>query len=332
MQPIITFCKNYKTGVILLALLLLVVLLYRTFNYFFVFERDAFIESNLTQVTPVVSGPVAEIFIQDLQKVTKGQLLFRIDQKPYIDKLNQAKATLQLAKNNFKSLLEQLDTAKTKLQVSQDELTYQNKELKRYETLSESDYSSLQKRDQTLFYQQQAQGAVESAKLAIKTIKAQLGPNNKEFAQIAKAKAELKLANYLFNHTNVYSPISGRVTAFFLRKGDYATEGTPIFAIVNEDQWWVDAKIKEDHLSDILGKRATIWLGTGETFEGQVSGIAWAVNRKEKGGSDNYSVLPYLKKTEYWIDLPQRFPVRIDFDAEGHELHYGTSAKVLIYK
>jgi multidrug resistance efflux pump len=326
------FLHSYQTGVILIALLLLVIVLYKTFNHFFVYERDAFIESNLIQITPVVSGPVEEIFVADLQKVRQGQLLFRIDQKPFIDKLNQAKANLQLAKNNHQSLLEQLTTAETKLQVAQDELSYQNKELKRYQTLSEANDASLQKRDQSLFYQQQAQGAVETAKLAIKTIKAQLGPTDQEFAQTAKAKAELKLASYLYNHTNVYSPIDGRITAFFLRKGDYANEGSPLFAIVNEEQWWVDAKIKEGHLNGILGNRATIWLGTGETFEGKVSGIAWAVNRKEKGGAENFSVLPYLKKTEYWIDLPQRFPVRIDFEAKGHELHYGTSAKVLIHK
>lgn len=326
------FLHNYQTGVILIVLLLFVILLYHTFNHFFVYERDAFIESSLVEVTTVVSGPVDEIFVADLQKVSKGQLLFRIDQKPFIDKLNQAKANLQLAKNNHQSLLAQLATAKTKLQVAQDELTYQNKQLQRYQTLSESNDASLEKKDQTLFYQQQAKGAVETAQLSIKTIKAELGPINKEFAQTAKAQAELKLANYLFNRTNVYSPIDGRITAFFLRKGDYASVGSPLFAIVNEKRWWVDAKIKENHLNDILGKRATIWLGTGETFEGKVSGIAWAVNRKENGGAENFSVLPYLKKTEYWIDLPQRFPVRIDFEAKGHELHYGTSAKVLIHK
>lgn len=54
--------------------------------------RDGRIRADITLVAPDVDGIVADIFVKDNQFVKKGELLFKIDDRRYLDKYNQAKA------------------------------------------------------------------------------------------------------------------------------------------------------------------------------------------------------------------------------------------------
>ncbi|SEK22944.1 efflux RND transporter periplasmic adaptor subunit [Parapedobacter koreensis] len=52
------------------------------------------------EIRPQVSGILEHVYVDEGAKVEKGQLLFKIDAKPYIEQLNQAKASLQAAEAN----------------------------------------------------------------------------------------------------------------------------------------------------------------------------------------------------------------------------------------
>ena len=55
---------------------------------------DAFIEGDAVTVAPKVAGYVTELRVKDNQRVKKGDLLFRIDPRPYQAMLDDAKARL----------------------------------------------------------------------------------------------------------------------------------------------------------------------------------------------------------------------------------------------
>ena len=59
---------------------------------------DAQVESDVVAVAPRVGGLVVEVLVRDNQPVTKGDLVFRIDEADYAAKLAQAEAELAIAK------------------------------------------------------------------------------------------------------------------------------------------------------------------------------------------------------------------------------------------
>jgi membrane fusion protein (multidrug efflux system) len=84
------------TGVIVLAAVVWAAgwLLYRFTHSI---SKDAFIESHLINVSPQVMGDIVEVFVQEQDRVTKGQLLARIDPSTYQREVNLAEAKYRTA-------------------------------------------------------------------------------------------------------------------------------------------------------------------------------------------------------------------------------------------
>src|SRR5215217_8021748 len=55
---------------------------------------NAYVRGQITVVSPQLAGYVAEVAVQDFQHVKAGQLLVKIDDRIFEQKLQQAKATL----------------------------------------------------------------------------------------------------------------------------------------------------------------------------------------------------------------------------------------------
>jgi membrane fusion protein, multidrug efflux system len=107
---------------------------------------DAYVQANTINVAAQVTGPVAEIFVQDHQLVAQDQPLFRIDPRPFEISVNHSTATvaaenaaLLLAEQNAQRILRlvsmgqeskatgdqaqsQLDSAKADLLAGQSQL------------------------------------------------------------------------------------------------------------------------------------------------------------------------------------------------------------------
>jgi multidrug resistance efflux pump len=59
--------------------------------------RDGHVRAQVIKITPRVGGPIVELSVQDNQRVTKGDLLFKIDPRTYELAVEQAKAKLKQA-------------------------------------------------------------------------------------------------------------------------------------------------------------------------------------------------------------------------------------------
>src|SRR3954469_17866270 len=58
---------------------------------------DAYVNGHFTFVAPRVSGQVARVFVEDNNRVRKGDLLLRLDQEPYQVQVNIAQAAVDAA-------------------------------------------------------------------------------------------------------------------------------------------------------------------------------------------------------------------------------------------
>src|SRR4051812_47464115 len=59
---------------------------------------NAYVRGQVTVISPQLAGYIAEVAVQDFQHVQAGQLLAKIDDRIYAQKLEQAKATLAAQK------------------------------------------------------------------------------------------------------------------------------------------------------------------------------------------------------------------------------------------
>lgn len=132
------------------------------------------------------------------------------------------------------------------------------------------------------------------------------------------------------------APANGYVTNVTVQKGDYIQAGDNLFALIQNDRWWVIARYRETvirriHIGDKV--RITFDLYPDKVFHGIVQSIGWGINRKETSSEAAQSSLEYLKPTEDWIQIAQRFPVKIvltDVDP-NYPLRIGASAYTYIY-
>jgi multidrug resistance efflux pump len=131
--------------------------------------------------------------------------------------------------------------------------------------------------------------------------------------------------------STVRSPVNGFVTNLTATVGDYATRGTGVLALVDNDSFYVYAYFMETKLPAIkIGSEADVRLMAGGTvLRGKVQGLSRAIaNPTAARGGLLASVDPNFE----WIRLAQRIPVRIALEQvpAGVELVAGMSATVVV--
>ncbi len=148
-------------------------------------------------------------------------------------------------------------------------------------------------------------------------------------ASVRSAQADLKQAQLDLLHTRIYAPTSGWVTEITLRVGNVVEENQPLFMLISDAEYWVDANFKETQLERIKpGMRADIKLDMyrDKTFTGYVQSIS-------NSSGVAFSLLPPQNATGNWVKITQRVPVRIKIihPDPKYPLRVGSTATVTIH-
>jgi RND family efflux transporter MFP subunit len=151
-------------------------------------------------------------------------------------------------------------------------------------------------------------------------------------ASVGAAEATLRQAQWQLTQTEVKAPVAGWVTNLSTRRGDYATTGKPLFALVDSRSFYVMGYFEETKLRHIReGAPALITLYSGNVkLQGHVSSIGRAIY--DQSVESDSGLIPDIKPNVPWVRLAQRVPVRIEFDALPHDvtLVSGTTCSVSI--
>jgi len=151
-------------------------------------------------------------------------------------------------------------------------------------------------------------------------------------AALQLAQSQLATAQLNLERSTVRSPVNGFVTNLTATVGDYATRGTGVLALVDNDSFYVYAYFMETKLPAIkIGSEAEVRLMAGGTvLRGTVQGLSRAIaNPTDVRGGLLASVDPNFE----WIRLAQRIPVRIALDKVPADVNLvaGMSATVVIH-
>lgn len=266
---------------------------------------DAYIEADIIQVTPKVSGHIIESYVQDNKEVKTGDLVAKIDDEVYKEKYEQARA------NYEKALLNQKN-AKATLKAADSEIALAKLDLERYKNL----YAQGAVSKQTLDKAQANYDSVNAKQIQAKENIFSSGSNVAD-ADLKVLKALMNQAKLNLEYTNVLAPNAGIITNRRIEKGSYVSVGSPLFAIV-PDKIWIVANFKENQVGNMKpGQEVTIKVDAykNKTFKGHVDSIQRASGAKS-------SLFPPENAVGSFVKIVQRIPVKIVFDEEIKKEEY----------
>ena len=147
-------------------------------------------------------------------------------------------------------------------------------------------------------------------------------------AKVEQANTHIALAKLNLAYTKITAPTNGWITNLTLREGNVVATNQPLFALISDEEFWIDANFKETELLGIKpGQTAIIAtdLYPGHSFNGIVESISG-------GTGAAFSLLPPQNATGNWVKVTQRIPVRVRIlnNDTKFPLRIGISAKVTI--
>lgn len=289
---------------------------------------DAYVNANSVRIAPLVGGRVARVYVRDQQHVRRNDRLFDIDPAPFTLTLREAEARLALAQQGAASALGELHAAEAEVNNREVLLGNAKTIANRNAHLVAQGFLSHQSGDD-------AAAAVKSAaaELALAQAKAYqarmaLGNKGEQNEHVREALAALGKAQLDLQHTQVSAACDGVITELALHPGDTLKENAPVFALICEREYWVDANFKETQLDRIRpGQPAEIRVDMypNKVFAGKVENIGGATGAA-------FSLLPPQNATGNWVKVTQRVPVRIAVTQRDPRfpLRVGTSASVTV--
>ena len=282
---------------------------------------DAYVHAAKLMVSTDVSGLVRDVDVREGQPVKKGQVLFRLDPKPFEIALANAKAALaqtvqdvESTRATYKSMIGQM--AAQQAQVNLAQITYN-----RYLALAKANAIAPSQLDTARGTLQTAQATLASLKQTADVQLAKLNgnPNLPATAtpEYQKALANVAEMQRQLDHSVVRAPFDGVVSEVdSLQPGTLVISAMSAFTttsavgIVSEKNIWVEADMKETDLTYVrAGDPVSVSVDTygGCTWKGHVTTVSAA--------SDSaFSALPAENTSGNWVKVVQRIPVKIALD------------------
>ena len=290
---------------------------------------DAYVRAAQVTVSANISGRVLEVPVHDNQKVHQGDVLFRIDDRPFRIAVAEARARVESARLSIQALKGTYRQRQADERGAEDELAYAQREYDRQNRLVTSGIASQAQVDRALQALNAAQQRLASTRQQGTSIRADLDNNPDiepdQHPAVQLALAELSRAQLNLSYTTITAPIDGVVTRVeSLQPGDYINAATPAFALVSDKDLWVEANFKEDQLTHMrVGQTARIKI---DAYPDQH--LTARVASLSPGTGAQFSVLPPENATGNWVKVVQRLPVRLEFKDAPPDLRAGLSVVV----
>lgn len=254
-------------------------------------------ESEARQLVAAADGVIARVLVTRGQRVTRGQILLRVDCDP-----RRAQAVAQGAE-----AVRQEAAARTVLEGARSQ---------EVEAARNAVLSAAAARADAADRVAQAEGLVRQGFVSRRELSARQNLLAMADAALAKAEAEASLveagprssdrraaaaaaraaqgeaeaAKALAQQCDLVSPIDGEVLQIFRREGEFsgASQGTPLIAVADLRRLLVRAEINERDAALVrVGQRADIWIeGSRTRWRGRVTNLARVMGRRSARSLD----------------------------------------------
>jgi membrane fusion protein, multidrug efflux system len=297
-----------------------------------VVTENAYVKANVVAISADVSGRVIEVNVRENQRVERGQVLFRLDPRPFEIEVENRRAELAGVKAEIEARRAEYRSQLQAAREAQEKVRYLQGELTRQQQLTQRGYGTGVKLDEAQHQLELARRQLDTANEEARTILAMLGgdPNVRaeQHPKFQAKLAELDKAELDFDRATVLAPSAGVVGNVKLQVGEYVRSGVAVFSLVQADAPWVEANLKETQLTHVrLGQKATIVADAypDVVYRTMVQSISPATGAE-------FSLLPPQNASGNWVKVVQRVPVRftIEPDPSQPPLRAGMTVTVSI--
>ena len=298
----------------------------------YVTTENAYVKAHVIAVSPNIDGRVTDVFVKENQRVTAGDVLFRLDAEPYWMMVRMSEAKRETARQDIESTRAEYHQIVAEIEEAKANVRYYESEASRQRKLASKAITTRTRLDEAEFNLTGAKQALATRRQKIRTVLARLGgdPNrgvelHPDFmaAETEKAMAEMNLG-----YTEIRSPVDGIVTRLKLEAGEWVEEGEPAFGLIAVDETWIEANLKETQLTHIRDNQdVTVEIDAypDVVWKAKVASISPATGAE-------FSVLPPQNASGNWVKVVQRLPVRIEIETtpEHPPLRAGMTATVTV--
>ena len=287
---------------------------------------DSYINADVVQVSSQVVGQVVAVHVKENQFVHKGDALFDVDPQPFQVAVDKAQAQLEMARQGTRQ--DSADVQAQSAELARQQADFANAEAahRRAVDLVAQGFLSKQALDDANAKLQASRASVEQARARLQKARAALTSQGGQTPAVAAAVANLVQAKLDLQHAHVTASQDGWVANISLAAGTSVAPGTPLFGLIVERSFWVDANFKETQLAQIrAGQPAEIEVDMypGHVFHAHVESLG-------SGTGTAFSLLPPQNATGNWVKVTQRVPVKVRFDDfdPSFPLRVGATASV----
>jgi len=290
---------------------------------------NAYVQQDMISVSSEVAGPIVEVAVKENQAVKKGDLLYRIDPRPYRIAVAQAEAQIAAARVSVDKLEAESAGTGADIHGAAANLAFAERALGRQEELLRRGFTTRSRYDEAQHAVQEARERLSNARAAgdIKRAALSSGGSSAQPA-VAAAIAARDKALFDLQRTEVHAPADGYVAQTDrLQVGNAAVPGLPLLSLVRSGSVWIDANFKETDLDRMApGQPAEIRMDAypSARIRGHVASIG-------RGTGSEFSILPAQNASGNWVKVTQRLTVRIAIDDKpDRPLLAGLSARVKV--
>ena len=290
---------------------------------------DAYVNGNVVEITPLVTGTVVSIGADDGDLVHEGQVLINFDPNDAQVGLQSAQANLARTVRQVRGLYSTVDGMKAQVNAQQAEVQKAQDNFNRRKNLAAGGAISQEELSHARDDLTSAQNALANARQQLKTTSALVDDTVvSSHPDVMAAAAQLRQAYLNNSRSTLIAPVTGYVAKRSVQLGQRVQPGTALMAVIPLDQLWIDANFKETQLRDMrIGQPVDIeadLYGSDVKFSGTIDSLG-------AGTGSAFALLPAQNATGNWIKIVQRVPVRIHINAEElakHPLRVGLSTQV----
>lgn len=226
-----------------------------------------------TQISANILGRIISLPVSEGDRVSRGQLLVRIDNSEAKTRLQQAESGLKEARAAEVEVEKNADAARAGVRTAEVNKLLAEKTFARYKELFSRRSVSAQEYDEVKAKLDAAASELERAKASVQAI---LSKKQQVDAQIERAKADIASVRVVEGYSRIVSPVAGVVVKKFAEAGGTAAPGAPLLSIEDNSSYLLEANVEESRSRSVrTGQRVSVRIDAlgGGDFLGTVSEI-----------------------------------------------------------
>ena len=292
----------------------------------YVSTEDAYAGATVVQLTSEVAGTVRTIHPRETESVTAGQPLIELDPADARIAMDAALADLGATVRQVRGAYPQTGRLQAQIAARETDLARARDDYRRRQSIAAGGAVSAEELAHAREVVNGAEATLRAAREELNVALAQTGGiEASRHPLVMRAATRVREAALALERMHVTAPVNGVVAKKGVQLGQRVNAGTPLLAIVELDDVWVDANFKEVQLQRMrIGqpvKLTSDLYGDDVVYQGRIKGFS-------PGTGAAFALLPAQNASGNWIKIVQRVPVRIVLEPEqvaAHPLRVGLS-------